>query len=313
MTANSRICLESTELTPASFKPTTAEVPNPGEGEVLVALRYLGLNAGMASRIGKDRDGAGTLNPGDTPTSDAVVEVVESSDPHLPPGTLAFRQWSPWQQLSTCPASELTVLPDADPILFATVLGHVGLTAWVSLQLANIQPEDHLVVSSAAGGVGVALTQFALAKGARVSGIASGSRCDLVRDLGADCLDREAPGGLKLPAHTVFHDAVGGELADQAIDAIEPGGRIIVAGCLSGKSPANYNRIIHKDLTIRGYTVMNHLHQRQAFWKQGLAWVDEGVVRPVFHATQRLENAGVAFCGMFTNAAPGRHIVDCCS
>lgn len=311
MTVTTRIILSSTELSPEAFDATEVTVGSPKEGEVLVALHYLGLNAGMASRIGKDRDGAGTLNPGDTPNSDAVVEVVESTNPDLPVGTLAFRQWSPWQQVSTCPVDELTVLPDADPLLFATVLGHTGLTAWTSLELAKVTESDHLVVSAAAGGVGTALTQFALARGARVTGIASTSRCEAVRELGADCLDRKAPGGLTLPSHTVFHDAVGGDLLAQAIDAIDEGGRLMIAGFLSGEPPANYNRIIHKDLTLRGYTVMNHLDLREDFWKQGLQWVDEGLVRPVYHSTSGLENAGSAFCGMFGDAEPGRHIVDC--
>lgn len=311
MTSTTRIKLASTDLSPTAFEATQVAVPSPGPGEAVVALRYLGLNAGMASRIGRDRDGAGTLNPGDTPTSDAVVEVIDAGDTSLAVGTWAFRQWSPWQQVACCPASDLTPLPDADPLLFATILGHTGLTAWTSLHLAGVTAADHVVVSAAAGGVGVALTQFALALGARVTGIASGERCEAVRALGADCLDRKAPGGLTLPSHTVFHDAVGGPLLESAIDAIDEGGRIIIAGALAGQAPANYTRLIHKDLLLRGYTVMNHLDLRTDFWEQGLAWVREGQVRPLFHARVGLENAGEAFCALFADAAPGRHIVDC--
>lgn len=304
---NLRICLsqeaiDAEAIHPGIFNAQPCPMPD-GEG-VLVRLKYLGMNAGMRSRIGKERDGEGTLHPGDCPTSDAVVEIL-----HTQPTRHAFVQWAPWQQYFRVPASDLIPLPAADPLLFATILGHTGLTAWTSLQLAGLNERDHIVISSAAGGVGVAAVQFALAMGAQVTGIASGDRCEVVQELGAQCLDRKKH--LQWPQFTVFHDAIGGKLLEDAINHINQGGRIMICGALAGAAPANYARIIHKDLTLRGFTVMNHLDRRAEFWKQGLRWINDGVARPVYHSVRGLENAGRAFSSMDNAPGVGRQIVDC--
>ncbi|MDO4606043.1 MAG: zinc-binding dehydrogenase [Bowdeniella nasicola] len=189
----------------------------------------------MRSRIGRQRDGEGTIHPGDCPTSDAVVEILDTD-----PTRYAFVQWAPWQQYFRVPAS---------------------------------------------------------------------SRCAAVKELGAQCLDREK--AMRCPQFTVFHDAIGGELLETAIDQISPGGRIMICGALDGAPPANYTRMIHKDLTLRGFTVMNHLEQREKFWEQGLRWIDDGVVRPVYHSVRGLENAGRAFSSMDNATGAGRQIVEC--
>jgi NADPH:quinone reductase-like Zn-dependent oxidoreductase len=61
-----------------------------------------------------------------------------------------------------------------------------GYTALQALRKADVQPGQSVLVIGAAGGVGTLTVQIAKAFGARVTGVCSGPKADLVRSLGAD-------------------------------------------------------------------------------------------------------------------------------
>ena len=76
-----------------NFKIESVCVPELGPGEVLVRLRRLGLNAGLANRIGgPDTDYGPGIHPGDVPASDGVVEVLQSRTAAFKEGELAVRK-----------------------------------------------------------------------------------------------------------------------------------------------------------------------------------------------------------------------------
>ncbi|MEO5901999.1 MAG: hypothetical protein ABIR68_17975 [Ilumatobacteraceae bacterium] len=72
------------------FAVVDIATPPIGSGEVLIGLRRLGLNAGLATRLGGPGSGYGPgVGIGDVPTSDAVVEVLEPGDTSWRQGDLA--------------------------------------------------------------------------------------------------------------------------------------------------------------------------------------------------------------------------------
>ena len=127
-----------------------AEVGSPQSGEVLVRVRRLGLNAGLAHRIG----GTGTaygpgIGVGDVPASDAVLEIIESNDPAFHRGDLAVGK-SPWRTESVLDASGLRTIPtpksDNELTAYLTILGHVGFTAYTGMIQIGAPPEASAVV-----------------------------------------------------------------------------------------------------------------------------------------------------------------------
>ncbi len=172
------------------FAVREAEVPEPASGQVLVGLRLLGLNAGLASRLGAAGTAYGPgIEVGDVPASDAVVEVLRDAG-DLKKGDLAVRQ-GPWRTVDVCNPDELRRLADVDapPEAFLTILGHVGFTAWVGMvHVGQVRTEDTVYVSAAAGGVGSCAVQLAKAVGATVIGLAgSDEKTGLITGtLGAD-------------------------------------------------------------------------------------------------------------------------------
>jgi NADPH:quinone reductase-like Zn-dependent oxidoreductase len=103
---------------------------------------------------------------------DQVMGVSEA-------GSFAERAIAPPDKLVPKPASISFEQAAAVPVS--------GVTALQALRdKANVQPGDTVLVIGAAGGVGTFAVQMAKAFGATVTGVASTSKLDLVRSIGAD-------------------------------------------------------------------------------------------------------------------------------
>ncbi|MDO5731306.1 zinc-binding dehydrogenase [Corynebacterium sphenisci] len=316
-------------VTAGDFALAEAPAAAPRPGEALVGLRMLGLNAGLAGRLGVHAatGGRGGVDVGGVPESDALVEVLDPNGlPGWAAGDPAVVQWAPWRERFAVPAGALRPAPVADPDRAAenlTVLGHVGFTAFIAVHdIARLRPGERLLVSAAAGGVGAHAVQFARALGAEVVGVAgSAERMALLADLGAVGVDRRAgdlagslaavaPGGFD-----VYLDAVGGPMLETGIDLLRDGGRVVLMGA-AGESggaprpPRNYKRMIHHELSMTGFTVLAHEHRRAAFEGVVRGWLAAGRVRPVATVHSGLAAIPGAFADLMAGAGAGRTIVD---
>lgn len=313
------------------FRIANAQVPKLGEGQVLLRLRRLGLNAGLAKRIGGPDTAYGPgIRPGDVPASDGIVEVVESRTEAFEPGDLAVRK-TPWRSIDVADADELRAIPEPEPDVpleaYLTVLGHVGFTAYTGMmRFGAVRTQDTVFVSGAAGGVGSCAVQFAKAVGASVIGSAgSPQKVRLLGDLGADAafnhrdgaaldlLRAAAPDGIDL-----FYDNVGGEQLEAALDLLRFGGRIVICGAASqygkseqGRGPANYTQMIHRQLSMRGFDVTLNEDLRQDFETDATNWLRAGKVRSIHTAIDGFDRTPEAFASLLSGGNVGRMIVDC--
>lgn len=315
------------EVRAENFGVFDAECHRPESGQVLVGLRRLGLNAGLAHRLG----GAGTaygpgIGIGDVPASDAVVEVLESASADFQPGDLAVTT-SAWRTAQVCDAGALRPIPapKAGQTLetYLTVLGHVGFTAYTGMiHIGDVQATDTVYVSAAAGGVGSCAVQFAKAQGATVIGCAgSVEKVSMITDvLGADSavnrhdgpavdlLRNVAPDGIDL-----YYDNVGGEQLEAALDCLNFGGRIVICGAVSQGSqprgPANYRRMIYQELTMRGFAVTAHEDLRPEFESTVGGWLQQGKVQSVHTTFDGFDRIPEAFASLLAGGSKGRVIV----
>lgn len=173
-----------------------AEVPTPepGPGQVLVAVRATDLNpVDLAMRdgllagaigepfpLGLGWDVAGAVEAvGDDVTRWSVGdEVVGVRDEFVgPTGTHATHVVLPQEALAPAPRD---VSPEA-----AATLPLNALTAWQALDLLGLEPGSTLVVTGAAGGVGDYAVALAALRGLRVIGAARPDDEDDVRANGA--------------------------------------------------------------------------------------------------------------------------------
>lgn len=164
-------------------------------------------------------------------------------------------------------------VPDALAADAAVAAIGTGRTAFAILDIAALTPEDVVVVTAAAGGLGNLFVQAGLALGATVVGLAGGrEKAARVRALGASVVvDYSEPGwteqvrtalGDREPS--VVLDGVGGSLGRQAFELLGVGGRTLLFGWAAGEPTPLSTR----DLMARGLTATWALGQRPSRTRQ---------------------------------------------
>lgn len=328
-TANRQIILAETpkgKLGPEHFRLSSAPMPELKEGEALLRVRYISLDAAnrawMQGATYRDAVVAGSVMAGAS-----ISEVVESKAPGFSPGDLVFADTG-WQDYAALPAKRLMKVPKVEPMThLLSVYGISGLTAYFGLlQIGQPAAGETVVVSAAAGAIGSLVGQIAKIKGCRVVGIAGGQKkCDwLVKDLGFDVaidykagpvfktLKAAAPQGID-----VYFDNVGGEIFEACLAQMKNHGRIACCGAVSaydGAAPATGPRgvpglIVVKRLTLKGFIVTDFFAERAAALADLQSWMKAGKLKVEEDIIDGLENTPAALIGLLAGENRGKRMV----
>ncbi len=313
------------KLGPEVFRLGEGPVPTPGDGEVLVRTRYISLDAANRAWMWGATYRA-ALSAGQVMAGGALAEVVESRAPGLAPGDLVFGDTG-WQDYAAVPAKHLTKLGKADPIThLMSVYGVAGLTAYFGL-LECGQPKagETVVVSAAAGSVGMFVGQIAKIKGCRTVGIAGGpDKCAfLTSKLGYDvAIDYKAgdtaralraacPEGID-----VYFDNVGGDIFEACLFNMKNHGRIACCGAVSqydGPQPHGPRGvpglIVTKRLNLRGFVVMDFHEQNEQALADLRSWVASGKLKVYEDIIDGFENLPRALIGLLAGENIGKRMV----
>lgn len=142
------------------------------------------------------------------------------------------------------------------------------VVAAISLR-ADLRPGEWILITGAAGGVGMAGVQYARAIGGRVVALVSSQQKeDAVRRIGAEIVLRsdriaDLKEGLRdeltrhgLDAVDAAMDVVGGDAFDAVIRCIRPEGRVSIVGFASGRIPTvSTNYLLLKDIRLLGSSI----------------------------------------------------------
>lgn len=303
----------------SDFALARAELPDLGEGQVLVRVLWLSidpyLNELATSSRMRPMVPLGACMPGR-----GIAEVVAGP---MPAGTLVSGEFG-WREMAVVPANALTPVPaGAPPTWSLSALGTPGLAAWIGLhEVLQAQAGQVLLVSSAAGAVGAIAGQLARAAGLQVIGIASGpGKCAWLREAGfsaaidrlqvenwPDALASAAPQGLDL-----YFDNTGGQILEAAVRSLNPGGAALLCGHSSeytgppARLPAS--AILYKRLKVQGFLVWDHAH-RFAAARSGLqAAVARGELQLKETVHEGLASAPRALCDLLRGRGAGKHLV----
>ena len=175
---------------PEVMKIETIADPQPGPGQVLVAIRAAGVNPVDAYiRSGMYRP---DLPLPYTPGIDGagVVEAAGAEVTKFRTGQRVYLTWAisgSYAQKTLCDATHVYPLPEETSFAEGAALGVPYGTAYRALfQRAHAVPGETVLVHGASGSVGLAALQFARAAGMRVIGTAGSDRgLELARQEGA--------------------------------------------------------------------------------------------------------------------------------
>jgi NADPH-dependent curcumin reductase CurA len=314
------------KLGPEHFKLSQAAMPEPKEGEALLRVRYISLDAANRAWMHGATYRA-AVEPNTVMAGGGVAEVVSSKAPGLAPGDIVFGDTG-WQEYAAVPAKHLNKLPRIEPMThLLSVYGIAGLTAYFGLlDVGKPNAGETVVVSAAAGSVGSIVGQIARIKGCRVVGIAGGKdKCNwLISELGFDAavdykdgavfkaLRAAAPKGID-----VYFDNVGGDILEACLAQMNNRGRIACCGAISqydGVPSAHGPRgvpglIVVKRLIMQGFIVMDFMDQSDRALKDLQSWVSTGKLKVQEDVIDGLENTPQALIGLLAGENRGKRMI----
>src|ERR1700730_10502475 len=314
------------KLGPEHFKMSKGTIAEPGDGEALLQVRYISLDAAnrawMHGATYRAAVEANTVMAGG-----GIAEVVSSKAPGLAPGDIVFGDTG-WQDYAVVSAKHLTKMPKVEPMThLLSVYGIAGLTAYFGLlDVGKPKAGETVVVSAAAGSVGSIVGQIAKIKGCRVVGIAGGKdKCHwLTSELGFDAevdykdgatftaLRAAAPKGID-----VYFDNVGGDILEACLPQMNNYGRIACCGAVSqydGVPSAHGPRgvpglIVVKRLVMQGFIVMDFMKESGKALAELQSWVASGKLKVQEDVIDGIENTPKALIGLLAGENRGKRMV----
>jgi len=273
---------------------TEEPVTEPGDGEVLVKVKYLSLDPAMRGWMNDARSYMPPVGLGEVMRAGGCGEVVASGHPGFAPGDHVTGVTGIQEYATLSGDALVKVDPELAPLpVYIGTLGMPGMTAYFGLlDIGKPKEGDTVVVSGAAGAVGGVVGQIAKIKGCRAVGIAGGKeKCrHVVEELGFDaCVDYKSDNVAKaLRQHCpdgidVYFDNVGGEILDAALAQLARHARVVICGAISQynategmRGPANYMSLLVNRATMTGFLVFDFASRFGEAAKEMAGWLADG-------------------------------------
>ncbi len=312
---------------PENFRSDCVPVRAPAAGEVLLETVYLSIDPAMRSWMSEGRGYQQNISLGDVMRGGGIGRVLESRAEGFAPGDYVQARLG-WQSHPTLPGRFLQKLDLALGTIEDWIgpLGLSAVTAYFGLRdIGALRPNDSVLVSAAAGGVGQIAVQIARIEGCRVAGIAGGvDKCRFVsRELQAHAvidykaesdlsaaIARACPDGIDL-----YFDNVGGPTLDAALAHLRQNARVVLCGRISQTHAGdpygirNLAQFSAARARMQSFLVFNY-HER---YDEAHTWLAarlrDGSLRQKLHVLEGLEQAGMGLGMLFRGENTGKLVV----
>lgn len=281
------------ETAGAPARLTDLPMPQPGTGQIRVAIRACGLNfADLLMQKGTYQD----TPPAPFSLGMEVAGVVDALGPEvtgLVPGdrVAVYCGQGGLAEFGVFEAARAVKIPEEMPFDHAAAFVIAYGTSHMALDYrARLQPGETLLVTGAAGGVGLTAVEIGKLMGATVIAQArSADKLAAAQAAGADHLIAEGEDlrarVLELGGADVVYDAVGGDLFKAAFRACNPEARLLPIGFASGEVPQiPANHLLVKNLTVIGFYIGGYLKFRPQALTDSLntliGWYLDGRLKP---------------------------------
>ncbi|MDX1742993.1 MAG: NADPH:quinone oxidoreductase family protein [Ruegeria sp.] len=269
------------------------DLPHPQGGQVRVAIKACGLNfADLLMQKGTYQD----TPPAPFTQGMEVAGVVDAIGPgvtHLKAGDriAVYSGQGGLAEFGVFDAARAIPLPDGVSFEEAAAIQIAYGTSHLALDhRARLQAGETLLVTGAAGGVGltaveigklIGATVIAQARGADKLAVAKAAGADHLIDASEDLRTRVK----ELGGADVVYDAIGGDVFKAAFRATNPEGRLLPIGFAGGDVPQiPANHLLVKNLTVIGFYIGGYLTFRPQIVRDSFEalfrWCAEGRIKP---------------------------------
>lgn len=313
----------------SNFEIRLIELPNIAEGEVRLVAHTFSVDPYMRGRMSDAKSYIAPYQIGEAIVGGVVARVVESRAENLKVGDYVLGML-PWQEEMVVPAIGLQKVDEkiAPLSYYLGILGMPGLTAYFGLlDICKPQKGETVVVSGAAGAVGMVVGQIAKIQGCRVVGIAGDdakvdyllnklnfdavinykTTANLNADLAAAC-----PSGVD-----VYFDNVGGEISDAVVAQINKGARISICGQISlynettqPVGPRIQPTLLKRSALMQGFIVSNYAARFPEGFTKLAEWFGSGQLKYTSTNYKGFEKLPEAFIALFEGKNLGKLIVE---
>jgi NADPH:quinone reductase-like Zn-dependent oxidoreductase len=239
---------------PEVLQVREAADPVPGDGEVRIRVRAVGINfADLMARIGLYPD-APKLPCVVGYEVSGVVDAVGTGLTRVAVGDRVFGmpRFGGYTDTLVVREAQAFRMPEAMTFEEAAALPVVYLTAHhMMLYTGNLRPRSKVLLHSAAGGVGLAAIELAKTRDCEIFGIASKSKLGFLRELGVQHpIDNDADYVAEVRALTggrgvdLVLDPVGGKSWTEGYELLAPAGRLVAFG-LSAAASGKKRNVLH--------------------------------------------------------------------
>jgi NADPH:quinone reductase-like Zn-dependent oxidoreductase len=310
---------------PEVVRLAEVDTPEPGPGEVRIAVRAAAMNhldlwvrRGLPMKItmphigGSDVAGVvDAVGPGVEGVHPGTRVVVDPSLNYAWYGGGSGRAGLPgpefriigehtqggFAEYCVAPAANLVEVPEGVAFETAAAASLVAVTAWRGLMVrGGLRAGERVLITGASGGVATLAVQLARLAGAEVFAVTSGpANVERVRDLGArvvyDRLKTDWARQVWLDTDKrgvdLAFDAVGQSVWAQCLRALAVRGRLVTYGATTGAAGETEIRLVFwRQLSILGSTMGSPEEYRTV-----MGLVFGGKVKPVVHAVLPLQEA----------------------
>jgi len=306
-------------------------VREPQDGEILVKVLYLSLDPAMRGWMNEGRSYIAPVALGEVMRAGGLGIVVASRAPHFASGDYVVggvgvqRYWCGAADDKGAAFKRIGSSVD-NPTAWLNTLGMPGMTAFFGLRdVGQAKAGETVVISGAAGAVGMTAGQVAKQMGCRVVGIAGGAeKCRFVVErLGFDaCIDYKAgPVQAGLKQHCpdgvdVYFDNVGGDILDAVLSRLRLHARVVICGAISQynatapvKGPSNYLSLLVNRARMEGMVVFDYATRYPEAVAQLSQWLHEGAIQSHEHVVEGFEGFPQALLMLFEGRNLGKLVL----
>ncbi len=312
--------------TPDNFTLAQTDLKPLPDGHVLVRNLFMSVDPYMRGRMNEGKSYVPPFELGQPLEGGAVGKVIESRAKEYKVGDAVTSNFGWREYFIALPKDLHLVSQDIQPLsVYLGAVGMTGMTAWVGLNLVEVNAGEVIYISGAAGAVGNMAGQLAKLRGARVIGSAGSTEKVkfLLEECGFDMafdykvgpvleqLQQAAPDGID-----VYFDNVGGASLEAALSVLRLQGRIIACGGISGYNeekpkpgPSNLFNVTTKRLTMKGLIVRDWLDRQTEFEQEVGGYFRAGKLKNKETVVQGIGRAVDAFIGLFAGKNVGKMVV----